>query len=312
MYKLIILIISSDNIGIYSEMKRISQIYFNKYLDKIKFFYLEYKGFQEPEIIENGNYLYFNGNESYIPGIYQKSIKAIQYINKKYEYEFILRTNLSSFLNLNNILTYLDTIDKVKYAGGYSFQGFITGTGIFMSRDVGNIVVSNQRNTYIGDDVLISNVISDNNITINDITTYKWGFLTSSDESNLPSNCEYISSGPFNENIVFSSNILYFRIRNEINREIDIQYHKLLLKKIYNIDIDNLSNIETVIQTIVESPIQTIVESPIQTIVESPIQTIVESPIQTIVELPIQTIVEKSNKIRNKKLLYYLRKYICS
>ena len=305
MYKLIILIISSDNIGIYSKMKRLSQIYLNNYTDKIKFFYLEYKGFQEPEIIENGNYLYFHGNESFIPGIYQKSIKAIQYINKKYEYEFILRTNLSSFLNLNNILTYLDTIDKEKYAGGYSFQGFISGTGIFMSRDVGNILVNNQRNTYIGDDVLISNVISDNNIVITDISSYKWGFLTSSDESNLPSNCEYISSGAFNENIVFSSNILYFRIRNEINREIDIQYYKLLLKKIYNIQIND---------DLINKPINEQINEPINEpindkSINEQINDLINEPInESINDKSINEPINKQSKIKFNKRIYYLRK----
>ena len=297
MYKLIILIISSDNIGIYSEMKRISQIYLTKYSDKIKFFYLEYKGFQEPEIIENGNFLYFHGNESYIPGIYYKTVKAIQYINDKYDYEFILRTNLSSFLNLDNILAYLDTVSNEKYAGGYSFQGFITGTGIFMSRDVGNILVNNQRNTYIGDDVLISDTISDNNITINDITLYKWGFLTSSDESGLPSNCEYISSGPFNENITFSSNILYFRIRNEINREIDIQYQKLLLKKIYNISLDN--------QPIDNQPIDNQPNIKLVNIELNINKKIIEEKIIKPFEIEIPIKLQKKNKF-----LHYLRKKI--
>lgn len=242
MYKLIILIISSNNLEIYSEMKRFSEIYLNQFNDKIKFYYLEYKQNQELKVYEEGNYLYFNGDESFIPGIYKKTVNAIEYINSKYNYEFILRTNLSSFLNIFNILSFLDTIPKTRYAGGYSFQGFISGTGIFMSKDVGNILIKDQSNENIGDDILISNIISRNNIVINDILNYKWGFLTSSNESLLPSNCEYISSGNFNENIQFSDNILYFRIRNEINRKIDLLYYKLLMKKIYNINIEIIIN----------------------------------------------------------------------
>jgi hypothetical protein len=38
----------------------------------------------------------------------------------------------------------------------------------------------------------------------------------------------------FNPNIAFSENVLYFRIKNT-DRNIDLEYFKLLLKKIYNI-----------------------------------------------------------------------------
>lgn len=239
MYKLIVLIISSSDGGIYSYMKKISQLYLTLFTDKIKFFYLEYNNSLGDEPVYNiDNHLYFQGTDSITPGMYQKTIKAIEYINKNYEYEFILRTNLSSFLNLNNILSYLDLVPNINFAGGYSFQGFISGTGIFMSRDVGNILIQDQRNDDINEDVLISNIISQNNIPIINITAYKWGFLTDADESHLPPNCEFISCGAFDENIKYSSNILYFRIKNGSNRNIDIQYFKLLIKNIYNIEYD--------------------------------------------------------------------------
>ena len=54
-----------------------------------------------------------------------------------------------------HLFNFLDSKPKKKFAGGYAFQGFISGTGIIMSRDVGNIVVSDFNSSYIGDDLAI-------------------------------------------------------------------------------------------------------------------------------------------------------------
>jgi hypothetical protein len=304
-YKLIVLIISSHNIDAYSELRSIGKIYLKLY-PNIKFLYLEYRH-QEIEMVEEDDYLYLNGDESFITGIYNKSIKAIEYINQKYNYDFILRTNLSSFLNLDNILTYLDTVPTLGFAGGYMPQGFMSGTGIFMSRDVGNILVSDQDNSNSGDDIVISNVLSRNGINLIDITDYKLGFLTSSDESRLPNNCYFINMGEFNPNIIYPSNILYFRIRNEINRNIDIQYFILLLQRIYNIKYSSIEQSNDTIEQsndTIEQSNDTIEQSN-DTIEQSNDTNCVVYPLAKSIELVRQIITKKLNiqtKIYNIKM----------
>jgi len=91
-YDLIILIISSNN-DIYNEMKTFSRIYMDLYKNKIKYFFIEFDPNLENDITENSNTLYFKGTESIIPGIYQKTMKALEYINTHYEYDFVMRTN---------------------------------------------------------------------------------------------------------------------------------------------------------------------------------------------------------------------------
>ena len=229
-YKIIFLIISSDNENVYSQMKNLSPKYYNLYSNKIKYFFIEnISDSQKQDVIEDGNFLYINGTESFIPGIYKKSIKAIEYINNKYSYDYVIRTNLSTFWHMENLFKLLDTLPKNNFAGGYSFQGFISGTGIIMSRDVGILVFSNPNSSYIGDDLAISETIKSKGITLYDITEYKWGFLIPPSD-NLPSNCIYLN---INDNDF--SNILNFRIKNG-DRSIDIQYFNILLKKLYNID----------------------------------------------------------------------------
>ena len=80
-YKIIFLIISSDNEQVYKQMRELSSKYYSLYTNQIKFFFIENRQMIDNQIIEDNNFLYINGIESFIPGIYQKSIKAIEYIN---------------------------------------------------------------------------------------------------------------------------------------------------------------------------------------------------------------------------------------
>jgi hypothetical protein len=254
-YKIIFLIISSDNESIYSQMRDLSPKYLDLYTDSIKYFFIENRENIDQDIIEEGNYIYIKGSESFIPGIYQKSIKAIEYVSNNYNFDFVIRTNLSTFWNIPNLFTLLDSKSKERFSGGYSFQGFISGTGIIMSKDVGIIVSSNPNNSHMGDDLAISQTISSHGIELYNIIEYKWGFLIPQID-NLPDNCRYlnITDNDF-------SDILNFRIKNA-DRTIDVTYFKVLLNKLYNINIDyDLSNINNQINKPKEDPPLSIIQT---------------------------------------------------
>lgn len=234
-YKLMILVISSNDVKEYEEFKKIGKQYLSLFRDHIKFFYLEYDnekiGNSDSDndvgssVIENGDDLYFKGTESVIPGIYNKTIKAIEYVDKHYDYEYILRTNLSSFLNLYNILSFLEKIPKTEFGGGFIHaEGFISGTGIFMSRDVGNKLVSvgTHYTSAHNDDVFISSILTGIlRIDIKQIQNYTM---------------KYFVNNSFNKDITYPENVLYFRIKNA-DRRIDVLYFKLLLSQLYHLHI---------------------------------------------------------------------------
>lgn len=233
--QIIFLIISSDDLDVYDKMKNLSQLYFNLF-ENIKYFYIELKE-DIDETIEIDNHIYVRGVESITPGMYIKTMKAMEYINNKYKYDYLVRTNLSTFWNLHNLNNLLNVPFK-NYSAGFAIQGFITGTGIILSNDVVKLLVNNfnngNHNLSIHEDVLISQILSYYSIPILNITHYKWGFLVN-DDSPLPDNCHYVSTSlDFNPNIDVPNDILHFRIKNN-NRDIDIEYFKLLLKIIYNI-----------------------------------------------------------------------------
>jgi hypothetical protein len=217
-YQIIILILTSENVGVYSDMKSISRQYMQMAPENVKYFYIQLKeniDGDNNDVIEDGDHLFIKGTESLIPGIYHKTIKAIEYINNHYDYKMIMRTNLSSFLNPNNIIEYVEQCPEMDFAGGFwNDEGkFITGTGIFLSRDVGNFLVNfeeknSQLSVQIEDDVLISRILMKHNVPIYDITNFQWIHLV---------------HNWFDPSHINPDNLLYYRIKN-VDRSIDIMW----------------------------------------------------------------------------------------
>lgn len=227
-YKIIFLIISSSNDESYINMKKMHQEYLKLYNGRIKYFFVESIPDMEVEIKEVDDHIFIKDTESIIPGIYNKTIQSMNHISQKYPYDFMIRTNLSSFWNLPNILNLLETKPTSGYAGGYNVQGFITGTGIILSPDIVELLCNNTLAIHMHDDVLISHILSNHNIPLNNITEYKWGFM-------IPRICELASNCRFTEiNEDNYDDILYFRLKNEC-RQTDVKYFKILQNKIYNL-----------------------------------------------------------------------------
>ena len=230
-YRVIILIVSQetqdiekkiplDYLQIYKKMKEISTIYFDLFKDHIKYFYIEYKE-QDENIIETYNHLYVKGVEKYIPGVYNKTVNAIKYINENYDYDFILRTNVSSFIDVNNLLNLLYILPKNNFYGGTDiFPSFISGCCVILSRDVGNLLEIDNDTLFMNEDDLMGHKLIKNNIQM----------------CKLPLISVHIIDNLYDSNkICHNDSILYYRVKNIDDREIDVLYHKCLLQKIYNI-----------------------------------------------------------------------------
>jgi hypothetical protein len=234
-YKCIFLIISSSNEPCYAEMKKIIPLFYSSYIDKIKYFFIEYTDLQpnvteNSDVVEKDDHLFIYGKESYVPGIYIKTLRSIEHINTNYKYDFIIRTNLSSFWNMNNAVSLLNILPTNNFACGYIFQGFMSGTCILMSRDVGNTLYSNPIDSDLNDDVLISRVLLSFNVPLYDIEMFKWGYLIPPTHY-LPKNCRFVNIDEPN-----IEDILLFRIKNA-DRNTDVCYFKILMRKIYGIQL---------------------------------------------------------------------------
>jgi hypothetical protein len=228
-YDIIFLIISSKNKNYYQEMKALTTLYMSKYSYNINFFFVEADPNIRPEMEIINNDIFIKCKELY-SSIFIKTIKALKYINDNYNYDYLIRTNVSSFFNIQNMLKYLSNLPKEKFAIGFTLNipihcNFLHGTSIIITKDISYYLYKYYNKNYlkIADDVFISLILKSQNITLNVLDESQIQFLIDDN---------YDESKP---KFLEHDNILYYRIKNNKDRNIDIIYFKFLLQKIYNV-----------------------------------------------------------------------------
>lgn len=237
-YKGIFIIISSHDNPVYEEFRNLHRIYLKNYRPLLRYFFVEFRNNQDEIVIEEDDYIYIKGEESINPGMILKTCKAFEYINNTYNYEFIIRTNLSTVFHIPNLLEYLYIIPNTNSCGGFNYRSFITGTGIFLSRDVANQIVENFLRydiTKFNEDIIISGLLNKFKTPYyNCKQFYKWCLIIDEQAEDYGEYFWVPTNGQFKD-FDFPENILQFRIKNTLDRDVDILYFKLLLKKIYDI-----------------------------------------------------------------------------
>ena len=231
-YKAIILAIYNESLDVYSLLKPKSHSYYSVFSKDIKIFYITFRENQDEEIVEEGEFLYFRGTESFKPGIITKTMGALNYIGQQYSYDYVVRTNVSTIIDCKNLLDYFNTIPKTNYTGGFViFNSFYSGIFVLFSKDMAEVLSSidlQHENIYEEmDDVLIMQMIQKRQLPVFDITQtkYRIEYCTGGDIS---------SHNDIGENIEKYENVLCYRIRNDVDRRIDLQY----FDKIYNYLLD--------------------------------------------------------------------------
>ena len=238
-YDLIMLILTSSDVPIYEEFKKTISMYHARCTDRVKHFYVEFKPDIQEDVLENGEFIYIKGNETFKPGIYNKTMAAMRHVNSKYDYKHIIRTNVSSFWNLENTLEFQKKLTIHDFAGGivhlHNLIPFITGTGIFITKDIAekisNIKLQNDIECYdtvsnetrfcsisqiFNEDVSFSIILQMIGCKINDIGPDKWRLCINDSDS--------IDDFEYNE--------LYYRVKNN-DRNIDVILFNKLYEKIY-------------------------------------------------------------------------------
>ena len=161
----VILVIASRN-RIYDQL---INVYWSKliryvkkhYSDSIKIYLLfgktNIKGLQ----IDPSDTIVCPCRETYIPGILKKTVYGLDVIHKKHEYKYMLRTNLSSFFILDNLIKLYKTLPEKEVYGGVVYgnkkQTFVSGAAFWLSRDNVEYIIQNHMklDKSIIDDVAI-------------------------------------------------------------------------------------------------------------------------------------------------------------
>jgi hypothetical protein len=65
----------------------------------------------------NDDILLIKGKETYIPGILDKTVKAFQYIENHYNFDYVIRSNISTIVDFDLLTKYLQNT-HIEYGGG--------------------------------------------------------------------------------------------------------------------------------------------------------------------------------------------------
>jgi hypothetical protein len=208
--------------------------------NNITFYFYCYKEDLQEEYIIEDDVIYIKGAETYVPGILEKTIKAFE-ITKNMEYDFLLRSNISTVIDYSKLDDILYKIpDDVIYAGGscrlltwldpdygihkvYNIP-FILGTSIILKREGVHKLINNK------------NVLSE---TIIDDVAFGLFFNHFGDKPyGFDSYYRYNLSCVTNDVIFYRNRISYEK--NKVDKSIEIANMTNIIKQIMKRECNNI------------------------------------------------------------------------
>jgi hypothetical protein len=189
--KIIILVLTYDDGCGYSLMDRcIKSTWGDVKYEGIEVYYYYSKALSNEEYIVDGNNIICNGHESYY-SIGYKTIKSFKYLINK-DFDFLLRTNSSSFIHFENLIKYLKDKPKNKFYSGSPIPhhfidlniDFATGSGYILSKDLVEYVINNENewNHNYPDDVSLGKMMKEYSI---DLIPKEWLKITTMPDENV-------------------------------------------------------------------------------------------------------------------------------
>jgi hypothetical protein len=147
-YKAIILVLASHDQPIYRFFKKAWESYL--YSDpRIRVFFTY--GHNPTLIPKEYDMVYNDIPECFYPGMITKTVRSLDEIDRDYNYDFLIRTNLSTFWIFDRLLTRLEHLPTNRCLAGRlgAIQpNFITGTSMILSPDCVRYIV--EENNFFG------------------------------------------------------------------------------------------------------------------------------------------------------------------
>jgi len=236
--KILNLVLYSDSAE-YNEMYNITNEHYKKYKNVKTVYYTFLKNDENTnekyKYDDKKNILYIKGKDTYLPGVLDKTLKAFYYFKDDYKkYDYIVRSNISSIVNFNNLCNELER-NPVDYGTSIylmihknyrdpscginddKYQGteYASGTCIIFSKRIFEEILLklNLFDYSVIDDVSIGNFVKNN-------TKYKLKVLNKF----LISNSDIFKDKNINKYILFRNR------NNDRNKDIDIM--KYIVKNI--------------------------------------------------------------------------------
>lgn len=239
-YLCIMLIIYSEDNELYKFNKQIWKQYMNSNKNILALFVMYEPNIEtEFKLIPEDNMLLIRGEEKLsCENILNKTKIAIKYCNLNYSYDYIVRTNISSFWIFDNLVNFLKSNTKTNCIQGWKLYNknkeyFISGTSIIIPYNLISLLLTHANNEikYEMDDVEISQYYMSNGIDIIDTMEENINFMHLFKFNNLDSIKIKLKNIEKKLN-----NIIYFRVKNRIDRKTnDVYTMEKLLSLVYKL-----------------------------------------------------------------------------
>lgn len=227
-YLCIMLIIYSEDNELYKYNKQIWKQYMNSNNNILALFIMYDPNIDsEFKLIPESNMLLIKGEEKFsCESILNKTKKAIQYCNLNYFYDYIVRTNISSFWIFDNLVNFLqlEKNEKTNCIQGWKLYNrkkeyFISGTSIIIPKNLIPLLLTHKEIKYEMDDVEISQHYMAEGIDIIDVMEKNKNFMHLFKFSSMDS--IKIKLKNIKKKL---GDIVYFRVKNRVDREINDGY----------------------------------------------------------------------------------------
>jgi hypothetical protein len=185
----------------------------------------------QPQLDEATRTLTFPGEECLLPGVLEKTLKGFGFALANYTFDFLLRTNISSFFVfplLKGVLATLPCIGCYAGAQGFDKVPFASGAGMILSPDVAQLLVQNTAalNHGLIDDLAIATFL--HNLRFQIFPLRRFDFVYERDTNEDASKVVQ----------AISQNTYHFRIKNMYDRaRFASHYMRLLLRVYYGLEV---------------------------------------------------------------------------
>jgi hypothetical protein len=215
-YELIIIILNYSENYYFKKLKKIHSKYLEKF-SKVKFIFSEFNtNIKQDTMVEN-NTFYINGTNLNLC-----LDLTLKYINNNFDYKYILITEINNFINITNVLSYINSLpNKPIYSGFYSV-GYVLKKFILLNKISCNYILEyylkeNYSNYDI--EIIISQIMNINNVPYIEPKNYNISIITDK---------KYVCR--------FNNNFIYYQTLGDYNK-----YN--FDKKSLIINLDNTSEI---------------------------------------------------------------------
>lgn len=184
--KVLVLIIASDGTKAHVELQKIWKAYMHTDPKHFEVYFIRGNPNLAVPYEINGDDFFLKCEESYVPGILEKTILSMEaMLPRLKKFDYILRTNLSSFYVFPKLLDFIQTLPREKcYCGRkisislgsipkFGRVTFASGAGILLSSDVAEMLVRKKEELFsykndLPDDMVLGFFFQNNNIPLLD------------------------------------------------------------------------------------------------------------------------------------------------